>query len=243
MAFGTRSKDAVPREFSTDFLRSFKPGETKVRFCEEIDEWWEFWEHYTSDQKSYPCSEDRKTCVGCNSENEKERKASRKFGTTVKLVDEKRDDDLYLPMRVPVGVEKKMRTRSERNDDTLLNRDYVILREGSGFDTEYDVETDEKYVISVKELAANVFDISEILQKMWDEVWVEKPEGDPAKKEAEAEVVVTEAELKKMLVKDLRAFAKKHLDSEKYEITDMTKGEIIDALIEESSAQSDEPPF
>jgi hypothetical protein len=235
MAFGTRSADAEPREFSTDFLRSFKAGETKVRFCEEVDDWWEFYEHYTAEGKSYPCTGDRKSCQGCNSENEKERKASRKFGTTVKLIDEKRDDDLYLPMRIPVGVEKKMRTRSERNDDTVLNRDYVILREGTGFDTEYDVETDEKYVISKEVLKENCFIIEDILQKMWDEVWVEKPEADDNQTEE-----ITEAQLKKMPVKELRLLANKHLGDD-VDISDMTKGEIIDALIE--AAEDDGPPF
>jgi hypothetical protein len=242
MEFGTRVKDAVETDGDGSYLRNFAPGDTTVRFCEELDEWIKFWQHFNEeDKRSYPCTGDRSTCPGCNSENVKEAKASLHYGTTVKLIDR----DVYMPMRMKVSIYKKMKTRSERNDGTILNRDYIIIREGKGLETEYDVEADKVYNISSKELKDNLFDIAEILKNSFYEMWPELEEAEkgtqepvakktrtasPVEEESQDEEI-TEADLKKMGIRDLRALARKHgVDSEVCELG--TKPELIDAIID-----------
>lgn len=237
MTFGVRAKDAPEPDFEGSYLRSFRAGDTTVRFCEETQDWIMFWEHFNSDQKAYPCTGDRKTCPGCNSEDERERKASRRYASTVKLVDQK--NDAYMPVRIPVSVYKKMVTRSERNDGTILNRDYIIIKEGKGLDTEYDVEADRAYAIPLKDLKANIFDVEIVLQAMFNEIWPELAEPTNGKDAQKAPKVenesqdeeITEADLKKMGIRDLRALARKHgVDSEVCELG--TKPELIDAIIQ-----------
>lgn len=248
MKFGVRAKDAPPPSDSDAvYLRSFKPGDTTVRFLEETDEWITFWEHYTSDNKSYPCTGDRSSCPGCTAETEKERKASLKYGTTVFLVGR----DIYLPMRIPVTVHKKMVTRAQRNNGTILTREYTIIRDGQGFDTEYDVEAgSQRGKIDDEEVQEHLIDIQEILKVMWTEIWGE-PESDsteseappknaPAKKAAPKRVEkdedddveeITESDLRAMKIGDLRILARKHgVDSEIAELG--TKMELIDAIMD-----------
>ena len=243
MEFGVRVKDAVETEGDGSYLRNFSNGDTVVRFCEEIDEWVKFWQHFNEDAKrSYPCTGDRSSCPGCLSENPKEAKASLHYATTVKLIEREQ----YVPARIKVTIYKKMKTRSERNDGTILNRDYIIIREGKGMnDTEYDVEADKAYSISSKEIKENIFDIGQILKDSFYEVWPELEEAEkgtqepvakktrtasPAEDESQDEEI-TEADLKKMGIRDLRALARKHgVDSEVCELG--TKPELIDAIID-----------
>lgn len=230
MTFGVRAKDAPEPDFEGSYLRSFRAGDTTVRFCEEVPDWIMFWEHYNSDQKSYPCTGDRRTCPGCNSEDEREKKASRKYGSTVKLIER----DQFMPVRIPVSVYKKMVTRMERNDGTILNRDYIIIKEGKGLDTEYDVEADRVYKIPEKELTSNIFDMESILQTMFNEIWPElaedKDEQKPAKVAESQDEEISLTDLKKMGIRDLRALARKHgVESDICELG--TKPELIDAIL------------
>lgn len=208
MSFGTRTKDVKDTPQGT-YLRSFRPGETTVRFCEEVQEWITFWEHFNSDNKSYPCTGDRSACPGCNSADAKEQKASRRFASTIRT-----PEGDFQAVRIPASVQKKMVTRSERNNGTILNRDYVIIREGQGLDTEYDVEADRTYEVAAKDLANGLVDIETILQSSWDEVWGEKKE---------------DGGLADMSIRELRALAReKGVDSEVCELG--SKDEIIKAL-------------
>jgi hypothetical protein len=241
MGFGTRAKDAPEQEFSGDYLRTFRAGETTLQWLEEVDMWWDYWEHFNqTDQKAYPCdSDDRKECPGCNSEDAKEAKASHKYATTVKLISERGGEDIYLPMRVPVSIRKKMETRSERNKGTILNRQYTVIKDGKGLDTEYDVESGDRCdPVSKDDLKENLFDIEEILTKMWKTAWEEeKPKPDVDVDESQDDVF-TVADLKKMTVKQLRELAKKHLP-EDFDPADHSKAELIEELMN----ASEEPPY
>lgn len=82
MKFGQKKKDA-PDVGSGKYLRNWKKGETKVRFLDESDDWIAFREHYTRDRKSFPCTEERDTCLGCQSPDEEVAKSSRKYAAQV----------------------------------------------------------------------------------------------------------------------------------------------------------------
>jgi hypothetical protein len=193
MRFGTAKKDAVD-DYSGDglYLRTFKDGDTTVRFLEETDDWIQFREHYTRDRKSFPCTGDKWSCPGCTSDDEEVSRSSRKYACNVYVV----KGGYVAPYRIPITLAKKMFTRSERNDGTVLNRDYTVMKTGKGMDTDYDVEQDDKYTMDVKTLLKDGQDIEEILQASFNEIWgsVDDPKPRANAEESKPEDLPSEAE-------------------------------------------------
>lgn len=171
MQFGQRRGDVTEIESDGRYLRNFKKGEVKVRFLEETQDWITFREHYL-EGKSFPCTGDKDSCPGCTHPDEDVQRASRKYATNVYLVEVER----VLPFRIPVSLAKSMDTRSDKNGGTILNRDYVVMRSGKGLETEYDVDSDERYAMDTKSLLKDGMDIQELLEESYNEVWGEKKE-------------------------------------------------------------------
>lgn len=224
MQFGKRKADA-PERGSGNYLRGFKKGETKVRFLDDPDDWIVFWEHFTVDRKSFPCTEDRQTCPGCTSEIESVRKASKKYGTYVALTGQQKTSTgqyQVLPFRLPVTLADRMAVRAERNDGTVLNRDYVVIRTGDGFETEYDVDQEEKYDLDTTALKAlSPATIQECLLESFVEVngnvevasQAEVPPTKPAAQQdqgsSEDEITLTESQIRGMDKPQLRELCEK----------------------------------
>jgi len=166
MRFGTKKSEA-PEEFDNDglYLRNFKDGEQKVRFLQECDDWIEFREHYTQDRRSFPCTRDKDTCPGCTSDDEDVVRSSRKYATNVHVV----KGNYVAPYRIPISLAKRMFARAERNEGTITNRDYIVMRSGKGLETDYDVEADDKYEVNIKTLLKDGKDIEEILERSFEE--------------------------------------------------------------------------
>lgn len=178
MRFSSKRGNVSDSDSNLTYLRSFKNGNTTVRFLAEMDDWDRYREHYTLDGKMFPCIKSEGPCPGCNSSNEKVSKSSRKYATNVFLV----DSGQVLPFKIPISLAKLLENRAERNGGTLLNRDYVVMRTGSGMDTNYDVDTDEKYVIDIEEKLKEAADIESILEAAFIEQW-----GDPEDLKPEVE--------------------------------------------------------
>lgn len=166
MKFGTARKDVV--EYTNkDWLHSFKKGETKVRFLQECDDWILFREHYTIEGKSFPCTNSRETCPGCMSEIEKVNKSSRKYAANVLNLATGR----VQAYKMPITLANRLTARAERNNGSIITRDYNIIRTGDGLETEYDVEQDEKYDIDINQYKSSFVDIEAILSESFQEVW------------------------------------------------------------------------
>lgn len=261
MQFGKKKKDA-PERGSGTYLRRFQKGETKVRFLDEPDEWIEYWEHFTPDRKSFPCTEERDSCPGCTHDNEAIRKASRKYATQLLLVKQQQ----VLPFIVPISLADRLSARAEKNGGTLINRDYAVMRSGDGFDTEYDVDQEDKYPVDVAALRSKItLDIQDCFKDAFTAVWGtldakgspsdiadthtpgdENPPTEPAANQdagesEDAGVVVTEATADGAVVlteAKIRAMEKPELrdlcDTAglKYD-SDETKSELIEKLLKE----------
>lgn len=174
MQFGQRKADAPPiMEGSGNYLRNFKDGDTLIRFIEETDDWIVFREHYTTDRRSFPCTEDRDTCPGCTSDVESVQRANRKYATNVWLP----KVDQVLPFRIPITLAKRVFSRAERNEGIVTNRDYVIMKSGKGMDTEYDIEADDKYAVDLKDLRSKAMNVQEILADSFNEIWGDKEDS------------------------------------------------------------------
>lgn len=239
MKFGRKHSEIPEGEELGEFipyLRNFREGDTTVRFIEEIDEWIEFYEHYTLEGKGFPCTGDRKSCPGCTSEVEKVAKASRKYATNLELV----SNHAVLPFRIPASLSKKLFNRAERNG-TITNRDYVIMREGKGLDTEYDVEQDDKYEVNLRELLGKSHDLQAILLGSYEEIW--GPVNSKPMKQGPVKAVeevqneeppfddseVEEATLRKMTKEELLDLADRH----NITVDDRgSKMEILDTILE-----------
>ena len=232
MQFGTRAADApklgnTPGEGDAAFMRTLKPGEYRMRFLQETDNWMQYWEHYnpTPGGFPFPCTGDRETCPGCTSGIEKMEKASPKYAVNAKV------GNYVNVYKFPVKFFNKMVIRSERNNGTVIDRDYLVTRIGNDTSTDYDIEM---MMPSSLDKSYDVNDIEKMLAKAFEEAWpdfntavtqekhagadsaaagrptrrdglnefAETPKEAPAPKE---EKEVTEAELRAMSGDQLRA--------------------------------------
>jgi hypothetical protein len=206
--FGTKNKD-VPVYSGSDYIRTLKKGETTLRFLQECDDWVQYREHWTLEGKSFPCTKDRDTCPGCTHPSEKVSRSSRKYAVNVLL----KPQDTHMVVKLPVTVANRFEARSERNEGTITNRDYIIIKSGEGLDTEYDVETGDKYEYS---FSGKLYDIEEMLVEMYENATGEsvddqtprakakedippsKPQDQSVSADSEEEVVLTEQQLRQM---------------------------------------------
>lgn len=105
------------------------PSESEliVRFLTEPTDWVEYSEHFDDIRKFYPCSDD---CPGC----ELGERASKRYLANALNVEESK----VIPLVLPVTAARDLLKKYDRYN-TLMDRDYIIARTGSGLDTEYEV--------------------------------------------------------------------------------------------------------
>lgn len=176
MRFGTYKKDVIDNDGA--YLRTFKKGDTRVRFLTEIEDWVQFREHYSVDGKSFPCTKDRSTCPGCTDENEKVSRSTNRYAVNAILV---KNGQVYA-FKMGKSLVDRLSMRSERNGGTIVNRDYVIIRSGDGLETDYDVEQEDKSPVNLKEYKDQLVNIEEVLEANFNEAFGD--EEKPAKKAA-----------------------------------------------------------
>jgi hypothetical protein len=147
--------------------------------------------------------------------------------------------------KIPVSLYNRLVTREQRNDGDLTTRDYIVIRSGTGFDTEYDVDQGDKYDVDLADY--KLFDIDEILTSVWeaaygdsvqtvvaavaDEPEEDKPPFEEAVKSGDVEVI-DEAKLFTMTVKELKSV----LDTMGVETTSDKKTDLINAVLENASS-------
>lgn len=227
MQFGTKKKDAVEKNNgSGNYLRNFKAGSLVVRFLEEPSEWLAIYEHFTPDNRSFPCTEDD-NCPGCNSDIERTKKATRKYATQLYLVEQKR----VLPFRIPISVADKMVNRAEKNDGRITTRDFAVMRSGAGLETEYDVDSEDKYGVDVEDLLKKVeVDIQDCLREAFEEnsgvSLAPSKEEKPKEVAKDEEKVYTETDIRSMSKPELRELCTKYFvkfedDASSRELADM----------------------
>jgi hypothetical protein len=143
--FGQKAGSYVQPVIDEDdvWIKTFRPGETRVRFLEVTGEWITYREHFDPGlRKSYPCTEDTSSCMGCTSDLERVRQRPRKFAFNA--LDDKGRLNVYK-----IGNKLKVRLEGrEQRQKTLLDRDYTIIRTGTTMDTtDYDFEYGDRYDI------------------------------------------------------------------------------------------------
>lgn len=176
MEFGKRAAEAPkiqPGEAGgTRWMRTLKPGEYRMRFLQETDDWIQYWEHFnpTPGGFPFPCTGDKQTCPGCTSGIEKMEKASPKYAVNAKVGEYV---DIY---KFPTKFFNKMDIRSERNGGTITDRDYMVTRIGNDTSTDYDIDMLSKNEINLSEL--KLHDIQESLKAAFFEAWPDWKSGE-----------------------------------------------------------------
>jgi hypothetical protein len=247
MRFGTAKKNISEGPRDADWLRNFKAGDTKVRFIEECDDWIVYREHFM-EGKSFPCTQDRNACPGCLSADEQVSRASRKYATSVLMP----ETGYVVPIKMPVTLVNRLVARAERNNGTITNRDYIIIKDGKGLETTYDVEQDDKYDVDTDALKRQAKDIESILTQSYIDAWGEMPDdvstlkpkakAKPAVKEEDEEIPfdaasAKEASLEEISEEAVRKMRKADLISlaERAGVTveaNADREEIVDQLLE-----------
>lgn len=140
-----------------------------VRFLQEPEEWFEFFEHYDEMQKRYwVCTDD---CPYCADDN----RPSKRALASVVVIDEGKVEALAMPAQLVTRLLNKYDKYS-----TMMDRDYELIRTGKGFDTEYDVNPEDPTRMKLSRF--EVLDAAEILESMTpgsedDEEEEEKPKS------------------------------------------------------------------
>lgn len=175
MKFGKSYEEVVEEAAASgggggNWLKYFKNGDTTFRIVQEPKDWIGYWEHFNPGGFSFPCTQDRKTCPGCTSDNEKMKKASRKIAIQVL------EGEYVNVYKFPKTLADKLSNRAERIG-TITDRDYTISRFKSGDKVEYDVEGGEKRPIDLSTLTFN--DVEAMLLEAYNDAW-----GDSSKAQA-----------------------------------------------------------
>jgi len=161
-----------------------RAGETRVRFLAEIPDWQEYWEHYDPTVNFFPCTGDKKTCPGCTSSIERTAKATKRYLAPVLDPHTGR----VWGLKMATDLANRLSLRADRNNGTVTNRDYTLIRTGSGLETEYDVEQEEKVAIDLGVYEGS-FDLQDMLASQFAAAWpdfdIENPNGAKAQEQPE----------------------------------------------------------
>lgn len=157
---------------------NFRDGSTTVRFLEELseEEWTTYWEHYDqSKKKFYPCP-GKDACPGCK----EDLRAQKRYLVNALVVasDNPKVRAGYVNLyKVPASLIDKFMRRADRAGGTITDRDYEIIRTGSGLDTEYDLETGDKSKIDISKYEDKMIDHEEALQAAWNAAFPDAAEA------------------------------------------------------------------
>jgi len=141
--FGETAEDYDTRRGDDDeiWIKGFRNKDTTIRILQPTREWVTYREHYNQDAKAFhPCTEDS-DCIGCNSEDERTRKRTRKY--VANALDSEGRLNVY---KFGSRMFRTLKGREERSGN-ITSRDYTIMKSGQGMDTTYDIEAGDKYEI------------------------------------------------------------------------------------------------
>lgn len=149
------------------YIKYFKEEQTTLRFLEEIPEWTSVWMHFNNTKnRDYPCTDDKPTCPGHNSDNEREAKAAKRY-----IVNALDVNTGYVDLwKIPYSIIDDLLRQADRFG-TIMDRDYTVIKNKVGNKTDYSVDREEKSVMDLSEHRAQMKDHQEALENAFREVW------------------------------------------------------------------------
>ena len=165
MIFGVRKAEA-PISQGRSPINWFGKEDTRIRFLEELDDWTKIFQHFSnSSRSSYPCTGDMDTCPGCNSDDDRESKASCRF-ITMALDVSSGYANLYS---VPVSLITPLERYSDKDGGTVMARDYTVVQYKEDGFTKYQVEKEERERINFDKFILK--DHQQALNEQYQLVW------------------------------------------------------------------------
>lgn len=141
------------------WIKGFKAGQTRFRIVQPVTTtpeqqgWHFYYEHYKSGIGYFGCTEDH-NCRGCSDPDPKVQQRNKRYAFNA--IDESGRLSVF---KVGPSVYKVMKSREQRLD-TIMDRDYTIVKSGSGLDTMYEVEAGDRYPVDIPE---DLHDIGQLL--------------------------------------------------------------------------------
>lgn len=222
------------------FIRPIHKDGVTVRFLEEIDQWYGYREHYDVGlRRYYPCV-DESTCAGCLDPSVNR---SMRYLTNALNV----NTDSVLALKIPVSLMNRLVTRYEKYG-TIIDRDYDLMRSGTGLKTEYDLSAEAPSAMKLDKY--ELHDLEGLLEDSWNEVFgddsedvldsnplsrskdKDKDKDDSDDDESLFDDGYTQNELKKLTVGKLRSIAR---EMELGFDRTATKAELVEIIWEESN--------
>lgn len=179
MAWGTTAAEAAEQQEANEgqtWIRYFKDPETRIRIApyEAVradgvtvygtDAWPTTREHFKNGVGSFPCGKDNgiQDCPGCADPDSRVRERSRKY--FFPALD---DQGVARIFKMGPRLHKRFQNRAARtSEEALTQRDFTIIKSGTGKETDYDPEAGDQYEIDFGELEFP--DIQQALQDAWD---------------------------------------------------------------------------
>jgi len=149
-----------------NFLSIPEDDSVIVRFLEEPFEWVSFQQHYMGGY--FPCVPS--DCPGC--EATPPNIPSTKFLANVA---DRNDEDKPKVLIMAKSLVDTLRRRYEKRD-TITDRDYELSREGTGRDTKYDAEAQDKEHFSTR--GVQLTDLYEFIDQMFDRAFGDEDDDD-----------------------------------------------------------------
>lgn len=122
-------KSSLKKNSGAAFMKRV-PGDDSlnVRFLTEPDEWYEYHEYFTEKDKFFPATEGMDPDVVRELGN-----PSKRFLCQAVDIDE----NAVIPLVLPKSLAQSLMKKYDKYQ-TLMDRDYELVREGTGFDTTYE---------------------------------------------------------------------------------------------------------
>lgn len=175
MRFGTSYKNDTRSSTSRDgWINYFKDPETRIRFLQQMDEWTVYWQHFNASKKrAYPCTEDRDTCPGCLSEDEREAKASKRYLCNT-LNQDTGFTNLYA---IPVSLIDDLVRACDKDENSITERDYTVIRRNKSGVVEYSLDKEARDNLPLEKYTKYFKDHQQALAEAYVEAWGKLPDG------------------------------------------------------------------
>lgn len=238
MQFGTKASESTKSTTSSEgFIKYFKNGDTRVRFLEEMDDWTDYYEHFSKEkQLSFPCTGDRKTCPGCVEIARQEKEGSKPWSASRRYLVNAFDPDTgYVNLyKVPVSLIDDLSRYSDKDGGTITLRDYTIARYTKKDDGKvaYSVDREEKDPADLSEHEEHIKNHQQALQASYLSVFESLPDDESVAPSTKAPKA-SKAAAKKAAVKVTKA------EPEEEEIPSDPAESKVEAQQESGSDQDD----